>query len=70
MFLARQGKNKQTRDLFSILRTNLNTLLSPLLYLFQATQKNSEFCPFNEEAGKQRSSCRTKNGDFKFFQSG
>ena len=70
MFLALHGKNKQTRNLFNILPTKLNTLLSPLLYLFQATQKNSEFCPFNEEAGKQRSSCRTKNGDFQSFQSG
>jgi len=29
----------QTRDLFNILPTKLNKLLSPLLYLLQATQK-------------------------------
>ena len=29
----------QTRDLFNILPTKLNTLLSPLIYLLQGTQK-------------------------------
>jgi len=33
------SNSDQTRDLFNILPTKLNKLLSPLLYLFQATQK-------------------------------
>jgi len=37
----------QTRDLFNILPTKINTLLSPLLQLLQAAQKKSEFCPSN-----------------------
>ena len=49
--LARPGREKsysdQTRDLFNILSTKLNTILSPLLKLLQATQKNSEGCPSN-----------------------
>jgi len=35
----------QTRDLFSIFPTKLNTLLSLLLWLLQATQTNLEGCP-------------------------
>ena len=69
MFLARTGKNKQTRDLFNILPTKLNTLLRPLLYLFQATQKSQNLVRSTRKPGKQRSSLRTKNGDFQFFQS-
>jgi hypothetical protein len=38
----------QTLDFFNVLPMKLNTLLSPLLYLLQATQKNSEFCPSNQ----------------------
>ena len=38
----------QTRDLFNTLPTKLNTLLSPLLYLMQATKKKSEICPSNQ----------------------
>ena len=40
----------QTRDLFSILPTKLNTLLSLLLSLLQANKKNPEFCPSNQDS--------------------
>jgi len=60
MFLGRPGKNKQV--------TSTKLGIYPALP-FPSHSKNSEFCPFNEEAGMQRNSCRTKNGDFHFILS-
>ena len=49
---------------------NLNTLLSPLLYLLQATQKNSEGCPSIQVSAAAMPASDKKMATFHlFFQS-
>jgi len=62
--------SEQSRDLYNILPTKLNTLLSPFLYLLQDTQKTHNITRLTRSPRQQWPTRRKKNGELSiFFQS-
>ena len=62
-FLGRPGRKQTTATKLGIYST-YSPLVSPLLWLLQATQKkNSEGCPSNHVSAAAMTPRRTKNGD-------